>query len=281
MTSGETGPSMQTLADTWHLVLTPPQPGTMNMAMDEALVEAVEAGTRPPTVRLYAWAPPCLSLGHAQPAADADPDALRHLGWDLVRRATGGRAILHTDELTYAVVAPEAHPLMAGGVLPSYRRLSRGLAAGLRALGAQVEADAEYPAEPTLGPVCFEVPSNYEITSGGRKLMGSAQWRRRGVVLQHGSLPLTGDIARIVLALRITHGTPSEIEARVRTRALTLSEALGREVDWSEAARALADGLAAALPVRFIEAGFGEAELRRAEALSAEKYAHPAWTYRL
>ncbi len=272
---------MQTPIDLWHLILTPPMPGAMNMAIDEALVEAVEAGASRPIVRLYAWEPPCLSLGHAQPASDADPQALRHLGWDMVRRATGGRAILHTDELTYSVVAPASHPLMAGGVLPSYRRLSRGLVAGLRALGAQVEAEAEYTTESSAGPVCFEIPSNYEITSGGRKLMGSAQWRHRGVVLQHGSLPLTGDIARIVHALHETHGSSSEAEARVRARALTLGEALGREVSWSEAARALAEGFAVGLALRFEEVGLDETQRRRGKALAEEKYAHPAWTYRL
>jgi lipoyl(octanoyl) transferase len=268
-------------SDSWNLILSAPLPGAMNMAIDEMLVESVAAGRRAPTVRLYAWAPPCLSLGHAQPAADADPDALRNLGWDLVRRPTGGRAILHTDELTYSVVVRDSHPLMAGGVLPSYRRLSRGLVAGLEALGAQVEAEAEYPADDTPGPVCFEVPSNYEITCNGRKLMGSAQLRRRGVVLQHGSLPLTGDIARIVRALRVTHGTPPEMEARVRARAITLSEALGREVGWDAAAHAIAEGLARALPLRLEDSRLSEDETQRAASLAAEKYAHASWTYRL
>ncbi len=268
-------------SDSWNLILSPPLPGAMNMAIDETLVEAAAAGRRAPTVRLYAWAPPCLSLGHAQPAADADSDALRNLGWDLVRRPTGGRAILHTDELTYSIVARDSHPLMAGGVLPSYRRLSRGLVAAMQALGASVEAEAEYPQDDTPGPVCFEVPSNYEITFEGRKLMGSAQLRRRGVVLQHGSLPLAGDIARIVRALRVTHGTPTEMEARVRARALTLSEALGRDVEWSEAARAIAEGLARALSLHLESSQLTADETQRAEVLASQKYAHAAWTHRL
>ncbi len=272
---------MQTEADRWDLVLSLPLPGALNMAVDEMLVEAVTTGRRTATLRLYAWAPPCLSLGHAQPAADADPDALRRLGWDLVRRPTGGRAILHTDELTYSIVARDSHPLMAGGVLPSYRRLSRGLVAGLEALGATVEAEAEYAADATPGPVCFEVPSNYEITIDGRKLMGSAQLRRQGVVLQHGSLPLSGDIARIVRVVRVTHGTSAEMEARVRARALTLSEALGREVEWSEAARAIAQGMARALPLELVECPLTAEEMRRAEALAAQKYLHASWTHRL
>lgn len=281
MSCSEARTAMHPAADTWDLIISQPLPGAMNMAIDETLVDAIAAGTRVSAVRLYAWSPPCLSLGHAQPATDADPDALHRLGWDLVRRPTGGRGILHTDELTYSVVARDDNPLMMGGVLASYRRLSRGLVAGLQALGAQVEADSEYPAESTQGPVCFEVPSNYEITCAGRKLMGSAQLRRRGVVLQHGSLPLAGDIARIVRALRVTHGTPAEMEARIRSRALTLSQALGRPIGWDETARAIADGLTQALPLHLIESPLTSEELRKAETLAAQKFAHASWTYRL
>ena len=127
--------------ETWRAIFDPPRDGAMNMAIDEAILEATAAGSLAPTLRLYAWEPPTLSLGHAQPAADCDCEALRRLGWGLVRRPTGGRAILHTDELTYSVVAAESHPLMQGGVLESYRRLSRGLLSGLRILGVDAAAD--------------------------------------------------------------------------------------------------------------------------------------------
>jgi lipoate-protein ligase A len=179
----------------WRLILHPPRDGARNMAIDEALLEETAAGRSLPTLRLYAWEPPTLSLGFAQPAADVDRDALRRLGWGLVRRPTGGRAILHTDELTYSITAPETDPLMQGGVLESYRRLSLGLLAGLRLLGVEVQADEGARGRAVRNPVCFEIPSQYEISAGGKKLIGSAQARRLGGVLQHGAFPLGGDPA--------------------------------------------------------------------------------------
>ncbi|HEX9617401.1 MAG TPA: hypothetical protein VGA03_08280, partial [Anaerolineales bacterium] len=109
----------------WRLIHTPPAPGAWNMAVDEAILEAVGRGQADPTLRLYAWSPPCLSLGYAQPSSDVDLPQLHALGWDLVRRPTGGRAILHTDELTYAVIAPLSEPRLAGSVLESYQSLSQ------------------------------------------------------------------------------------------------------------------------------------------------------------
>lgn len=230
----------------WH---NDPLDGATQMATDEALLRAVAAGTAPPTLRLYAWYPPCLSLGHAQPEGDVDWARVQAQGWQVVRRPTGGRAILHTDELTYAIIAPQSDPRLAGGIVESYRQLSAGLLLALQALGLDVHADKKTEAASApVNPVCFEVPSNYEITFAGRKLVGSAQKRAQGVVLQHGSLPLHGDVGRIVDALVF----PSEAEreaarTRVRARAITLSEAAGRSIGWEEAAHAVHNGFARAL----------------------------------
>ena len=125
-------------------------------------------------------------------------------GWGLVRRPTGGRAILHTDELTYSVIAPLNEERVYGSIIESYRRLSQALLEALHIIGLPARADKDHTLPENLksgGPVCFEVPSNYEITFDGKKLIGSAQARRREGVLQHGSLPLTGDLARITTAL--------------------------------------------------------------------------------
>lgn len=100
---------------TWRLVLTEPTDGPMNMATDQAIMEAVAEGRVPPTLRFFAWQPPCLSLGYTQPIADVDREQLAVRGWDLVRRMTGGRAILHTDELTYSVTVRADDPIVAGG----------------------------------------------------------------------------------------------------------------------------------------------------------------------
>ncbi len=147
-----------------------------------------------PTFRLYSWEPACLSIGYAQPCADIDFQRLSDRGWNWVRRPTGGRAILHTDELTYSIIAPLAEPRVAGGVLESYQRFSRALLTALHALNIPAEA---HPIRTTSdaqanAAVCFEVPSNYEIVVNGKKLIGSAQARRKNGVLQHGSLPLSG-----------------------------------------------------------------------------------------
>jgi len=269
--------------DTWRLLLSPALPGADNMALDEALLESVSARRQPPTLRLYRWQPACLSLGHAQPADQADGDRLAALGWDLVRRPTGGRAILHIDELTYSITTPIDHPLVAGGVLGSYRLLSQGLLAGLSALGITADTAPERAlSEPDRSnPVCFEVPSAHEITAGGRKLIGSAQLRRVAGVLQHGSLPLQGDLGRICLGLAYAREADRQAAAgRVRRRAATLEELLARPVAWDQAAEAMADGFRRALGLRLFDAAPSEEETARAAELRRQRYAADEWTRR-
>ena len=163
----------------WRLLRHGAATGAENMAMDEAIAQGVAEGVSPPTLRFYAWEPPCVSLGRNQSVAGIDLAACTQRGYDLVRRPTGGRAILHTDELTYSIVASPDHPLMAGLVLDAYLRISHGLVAGLRRLGIPAEeAPGSNRAGPDVSAACFEVPSAYEITAGGRKILGSA---RRGV----------------------------------------------------------------------------------------------------
>ncbi|MBI4730987.1 MAG: hypothetical protein HY781_02470 [Chloroflexi bacterium] len=189
--------------DTWRLLLHPtPARGAWNMAVDEAILESAGRGDSLPTLRLYAWEPACLSLGYAQPVSDVDMERLHARGWDLVRRPTGGRAVLHVDELTYSVSGPLGELRLAGTVLESYNRLAAALTEALRLLGLPVQVQEHVkPTGRTTNPVCFELPSTYESTGGGKKLVGSAQARGREGVLQHGSLPLTGDLGRVLQAL--------------------------------------------------------------------------------
>jgi lipoate-protein ligase A len=262
---------------TWRLLRSAPADGATNMALDEAILRAVSAGQAPPTLRLYAWEPACLSLGRAQPLADVDLQAVRAAGFDLVRRPTGGKAILHVDELTYSVVAPQKDPRVAGAIVESYRRLSAGLVRGLEQLDVTgLVADQRGESQRPGGPICFEVPSDYEITIGGRKLVGSAQMRAHDVVLQHGALPLCGDIARICPLLS-AHPDP----ARVHARATTVEEALGRPVTWDEAADALAAGFAQALSLRLEPGGLTDEERVWADGLRVERYAADDWTRRV
>ncbi len=257
------------------------------MAVDESILEHVGRREARATLRLYAWEPACLSLGHAQPFADIDVDRLRARGWEMVRRPTGGRAILHTDELTYSVIGPTNDPRLAGSVLESYNRLACALLQGVRSVGLDARSNPlslEAPAgrQNSPNPVCFEVPSAYEITVDGKKLIGSAQARRKEGVLQHGSLPLVGDLARITEALVFPdESSRSEAARRLLARATTVETPLGRAVSWDEAAHALTRAFESELDLQLEPAGLSESEARRAAELVQQKYDHPDWMKRV
>jgi lipoate-protein ligase A len=267
----------------WRLIISEPMRGHENMALDEAILESVGKGDAPPTLRLYAWEPPCLSLGYAQSMDDVDPERLRASGWEVVRRPTGGRAILHADEVTYSIALPIDHPHASGSILDSYRHLSKGLVAGLKLLGVDVSVQAPGGAteSPNDNPVCFEVPSPYEITAAGKKLLGSAQVRRRTALLQHGTLPLCGDITRITRVLRYAdEGERSAAAKQVAHRAITVEDAAGRIVSWDEAVHAIAQGFSDALKVRFHRDDPSPIETECARALAMSHYQSNKWLAR-
>jgi lipoate-protein ligase A len=267
------------MKDTWRLLITPPARGAWNMAVDETILEAVGHGGSSPTLRLYAWEPACLSLGYAQSLSDVDIPRLQARGWEMVRRPTGGRAVLHTDEITYSVIAPHNEPRVAGTVLESYRCLAAALVEALRRLNLPVEVQEHAETSSKIpNPVCFEVPSTYEITAGGKKLVGSAQSRRKEGILQHGTLPLTGDLTRILQVLAF----PNE-EARTRAtsqlleRATTVETALGRVVSWNEAAQAYTTAFRSVLALDLQPGELSLPEKARIGQLVAAKYSHPDW----
>ena len=271
------------MTETWRLYLSPPALGAWNMAVDEAILEHVIRGEAPPTLRLYSWAPPCLSLGRSQPFSDVDTAACKANGWDVVRRITGGRAILHTDEITYSVIVPKDNIHVQGSLLESYHHLAQGLLAALEKLGADVQMNEEkLDAAAQKNPVCFETPSTYEITVDGKKLIGSAQARIRDGVLQHGSLPLVGDLARITQALCFPEAESRQSAAeKLLARASTLESALGRAVPWGAANQAFVHGFETALDIQLERDELSLPEIMRVAELVREKYAHPSWTERI
>jgi lipoate-protein ligase A len=258
------------------------------MAVDEAILEAARSGAVLPTLRVYSWEPACLSLGYAQHFNDVDTARLAEHGWEVVRRPTGGRAILHTDELTYSVTGPQNEPRLAGSILESYRRLSQGLLAALHCLKVPAEAanlllvKSSEHGQRRPGPVCFEVPSDYEIVVAGKKLIGSAQARRQEGVLQHGSLPLYGDLTRIVEGLVFPDEQERSTAAeRLLQRATTVEMVMGRRISWEAAAQAFASGFEKALDLELIPGELTPQEISRAEELTREKYGHASWTKRI
>lgn len=215
----------------WHLIVDPHgRSGAENMALDEALLhEADRSGAA--FLRLYRWTPPCLSFGRNEPArARYDRGAIERLGFDVVRRPTGGRAVWHEHELTYAVAAPVA---AFGTLRASYRAIHERLAAALRRLGvaAALAANRSAPALDDAAGTCFAAPVGGEVVVAGRKLVGSAQVRHGSAFLQHGSLLLGGSQER----LQAVSLQPSAVSSHT-----TLTAILGRSVGFDEVASAVA-----------------------------------------
>ena len=173
----------------WRLIISPAADGAWNMAVDEAVLEAVSSGSAPPTLRFFTWDPACLSLGYNQKAAEScDMGYLKARGFTMVRRRTGGRAVLHEDELTYSISADSS--LFGGGsVLDVYMMISGALSDGLRAFGVAADLVPAYSDKgKEKSAACFDVPSSFEVAWKGRKIVGSAQFRSGRFFLQHGSI---------------------------------------------------------------------------------------------
>jgi lipoate-protein ligase A len=268
-------PSFASTSDaSWRLLLDPPATGVWNMAVDEVLLDGAGAGSSPPTLRFYQWAPPCLSLGYFQAFDVVDVAACRRLGVDIVRRPTGGRAILHDRELTYSVALPLRLLGGDGAVLPSYHRLSLALERGLNRLGAPVVLAPESAAQsgPDNGPVCFDRPSAHEILLEGRKLVGSAQVRRATAILQHGSILIEPRIDRLLACLRLPDGP----DARIADGVAGLAEV--GDFDPARVAAALADAFAEEFGVRMVPSRLRPDERQAAADLVESKYRAAAWT---
>lgn len=266
----------------WRLIESGYARGDWNMAVDEALMEAVGRGEAPPTLRFYGWNPPALSLGYFQDRSrEVDLAGCAAQGFDCVRRPTGGRAVLHAAEVTYAVVVPDSHPAFAGGVSETYRAISEGLAAGLRRLAVPAELAPADRRGGERSAACFDAPSFYELVVDGKKLVGSAQVRRYGAILQHGSILLEFDVDQLLGCLAL----PSEaVRARLR-RALSahvasLSDVLGRTPEFAEVARAAARGIEEVFRVELVLGNISPAEEARARELVTAKYATEEWNGR-
>ena len=232
-------------------------PGTVNMDRDRELLAAHRPGDDP-VLRLYRWSPPALSLGYNQDQESFDRDAARAAGLDLVRRPTGGRAILHADELTYAVIGSSPGPVFGDSLHDVYMTINRALVAFLRELGAPAEISDGEPRAAARGNLCFRSAGRYEISVGGRKLVGSAQRRTRGCFLQHGSI-LAGpghlDLPRYLVPEADGAGTSRETLAAATT---DLVQVLDRNLDAAaldELARVLVGCFAAALDLEAVDPG--------------------------
>jgi lipoate-protein ligase A len=252
----------------WRVLHTPPLPGAENMALDEALLERARHSGEA-VARVYGWTRPTLSLGRNQTAAGCyDLARAAALGVDVVRRPTGGRAVLHHRELTYAVAAPAGD----ASLRDAYERVTALLLAALHRLGvpaAQAAPAGRAPA-PSLAP-CFELPTRDELVVDGRKLVGSAQWREDGAFLQHGSV-LVDDDQGLIAVLARAPLPPVPPPA-------TLRQALGRAPAPAELAAALLDAVREREDPA-AEPWDGDRALADAAARLRGRYVDDAWTWR-
>jgi lipoate-protein ligase A len=271
----------------WRLLLSGRNRGSYNMALDDAIWQnfatGLEAGKQPaPILRFYGWEPPALSLGYAQRAErEVNFKACEELGVEWIRRPTGGRAILHDyAELTYSLVGSVEDPQFSGGVLESYRKISGALVEGLRLLGVQAEMaekDRRGHAD-ALTSACFDAPSAYEITWQERKIIGSAQARQRGVLLQQGTILLSVDVEKLFAVLEL----PARLDraktiAQVTGRLTSIEEARGRAVSFAEAEEAFVQGFATHFGLPLPQAELTSEEAHLALELQTTKYDNLAW----
>ncbi len=251
----------------WRTLLTSPDTGVANMALDEALMER-SAATGEWICRVYAWSEPTFSFGRNQSARrDYDRERIE-ASYRAVRRPTGGRAILHHREVTYCVTGPTNQ---AGALQESYVLINRLLVDGLRSLGLDVAMAVSRvePMQPGAIP-CFDHPSSGELVAGGRKLVGSAQWRSEHALLQHGSILIDDDQIFLTEYLKQPQSPPPP--------AATLRDLLGVAPSLSAVADAIFSAVKAddpnATPLEV------DQPLLDAQSRLAERFADPAWTWR-
>ncbi|MFQ5428122.1 MAG: biotin/lipoate A/B protein ligase family protein [Thermodesulfobacteriota bacterium] len=252
------------MMEEWRLIIDPSSQGFRNMAADEALLRSASLDRDfRPVLRLYGWAEPTVSLGYLQKAAP-----FANAGLPVVRRITGGRALLHDSEFTYAVIAGADNPLYSMGIAGCYSTISRAIVLTLREFG--IEADFSRPSSPTAyrkSRACFASSARYEVLLEGKKIAGSAQRRLKGGVLQHGS---------------IIFGLDRELWGRIFGREVpgqtaTVSQSCTVDVDKELFGQVFVEKVSEALKASFVLAGFTEAEESLKRRLIAEKYSRKEW----
>lgn len=235
----------------WRLLDTGVNTGAHNMAFDEELLERARSGETTPVLRLYGWSPPAVSLGRFQTfEKSVNRDVCTSLGIDVVRRVTGGRAVLHDRELTYSIVARTDNPLFPDDILGTYRTIASGLLAGFRNIGIRAEMVAHSSRHAALvrkevkQPACFSSPSWYEIIVNNRKIVGSAQRRVSGAFLQHGSILIDYDGALEASVIR--GGCAGDFATSINREAL-------RSVPLQDIKKAFVQGFSDALDITFLD----------------------------
>jgi lipoate-protein ligase A len=265
---------MQTVS--YRFLNTGVQDAAINMAIDEAILLRHLGGEAPPTLRVFRWSQPSISLGRFQSVErEIAEDVCRQQGVALVRRPTGGRAVYHRDEFTYSIVIGKRYGVPAG-VVAAYAYLAQGLLAALRILGVQAQlSDERVNKHPSAA--CFASSTQADLTSSGFKLIGSAQVWKEDALLQQGSLPLDDRSAEFFAMLRFPEESARlEALAAYRTKTTPLHTFVPGAT-WDDVAEAFRAGFSAALHVEFVPGTLSVEEWELAHQLVEEKYSKLAW----
>jgi len=278
----------------WRLIKDSYHTGFMNMAIDEAIMIAHREGLVPPTIRFYQWSPPAVSLGYFQDLKkEIDVDACKNMGIDIVRRPTGGKAVLHDKELTYSFIIRENHPLVNDSILETYKKISSGMIRGLSYLGITAKlvplreklksAPSGHEAKSKalysdIKSICFSVPSQYEVQVEGKKIVGSAQVRKREIVLQHGSLLIELEKDKLFSVFNF-HSVQIRERLKTRFKATSLEEILKKKINFSELSEILPQGFEAEFGVKLTEGKLTEQEEKISKELLENKYLTYEWNY--
>ncbi len=253
-----------------------------NMAIDEAILVDADSGRSIPTLRFYGWSPPAVSLGYFQDFnKEVNLDNCRSLGIDIVRRPTGGKAVLHENEITYSVVSSKDNPLFPDNILGTYKVISSCLVEALFSIGIDASiADSSYRQNGTniMKSLCFSEPSRFELLVDGRKICGSAQVRTKNAFLQHGSLLLSFEPERAVQIL-CPHPAPN-LSEKLRNSVTSVSEYSSAFSDKSKAVRIIKDSFRKILNVNFNEGALTPGEQAEKTRLIKQKYSAEDWNVR-
>ncbi|MDI3523744.1 biotin/lipoate A/B protein ligase family protein [Kosmotoga sp.] len=264
----------------WRFIQTGFQDGATNMAIDEAILIFHSKGLVPPTLRFYGWSPPAFSLGYFQKVERVvDLEKCRLAGVDCVRRITGGRAVFHDKELTYSVIASQRLPQISGRVIESYLKLSKGVLEGLALLGIPAKMVEKPSKKRHTTAACFDAPSWYELVVDGKKLVGSAQTRKFGCVLQHGAILLDLDVDKMFELMAFPNEALRNRQKEIfKKKACTIKSVLGCEVTYEEISQAILTGFKKSLGVKLIPSELTDKELELASKLREEKYSRLDWS---
>lgn len=270
------------MTETWLFIDSGDQSAAYNMAMDEVLLNWHSKGKIPPVLRFYGWQPAALTLGHFQKTVNRiDIEATKAKGIDIVRRPTGGLAVLHDKELTYSIIVSENHEKMPASVVEAYRVLSQGILEGYRNLGIKAElAIPESPVGKSGTAVCFEESSWYELVVDGKKAAGSAQNRQKGVILQHGSIPIEMNSETLYdLFIYANERAKERARKAFSQKAVFIHDVVAREVSLDEVKIAFRDGFCKGLDMELTPFEPNEEMLKEIKELMKTKYENDEYTY--